>query len=183
MGKQFSEITPELAAWLREQRLFFVATAPLSPDGLINCSPKGMDSFRIVGPCEAAYLDLTGSGIETALHLRENGRIVFMFCAFAGPPKIVRLHGMGEYLAADTAAFGELRDLFPDTPGARGIVRARLTRISDSCGYAVPRYKFAAERDTLVKWAEAKGSDGLAKYRRERNAKSLDGLPGLDSGK
>ena len=96
VGKLYDEITPELADWLGQQRMFFVATAPLAADGLLNCSPKGMDTFRILGPREVAYLDLTGSGIETIAHLRENGRIVFTFCAFAGPPKIVRLHGTGE---------------------------------------------------------------------------------------
>src|SRR5215212_1605891 len=102
MGKLYDGITPELAEWLGEQRLFFVATAPLAGDGLINCSPKGMDTFRILGPREVAYLDLTGSGVETIAHLRENGRIVFTFCALAGPPKIVRLHGTGEVLMLGT---------------------------------------------------------------------------------
>ncbi len=181
MGKQFSEITPELASWLEEQRLFFVATAPLADDGLVNCSPKGMDTFRIVGPREVAYLDLTGSGIETAAHLRENGRIVFMFCAFTGPPKILRLHGAGEALVPDSAEFDTLRPLFPDLPGIRAIVRCRLSRISDSCGYAVPRYELVGERDTLVQWATSKGPDGLIQYRKDRNSKSIDGLPGMTS--
>ena len=110
MGKHYDEITPELADWLNQQQLFFVATAPLAADGRVNCSPKGMDTFRILGPREVAYLDLTGSGIETAAHVRENGRIVFMFCAFAGPPKIVRLPD-----------YPKLRALFPDYPGVRGL--------------------------------------------------------------
>src|SRR5438309_4716273 len=114
MGKHYDEITPELADWLNQQQLFFVATAPLAADGRVNCSPKGMDTFRILGPREVAYLDLTGSGIETAAHVRENGRIVFMFCAFAGPPKIVRLPD-----------YPKLRALFPDYPGVRAIVRVR----------------------------------------------------------
>src|SRR5204862_1248077 len=100
VGKLFDEIDSGLAAWLTEQRMFFVATAPLAADGLVNCSPKGMDSFRVLGPREVAYLDLTGSGIETISHLRENGRIVFMFCAFTGPPKIIRLHGTGNIVTA-----------------------------------------------------------------------------------
>jgi len=182
MGKQYDEITPELAQWLGEQHMFFVATAPLDADGLVNCSPKGMDSFRIIGPREVAYLELTGSGIETVAHLRENRRIVFMFCAFDGPPKIVRLHGRGESLVPGSPEFSRLRNRFPELPGVRGIVRARLGRISDSCGFAVPRYDFVGERDTLLRWAESKGPEGLARYRKERNASSIDGLPGYDTG-
>jgi hypothetical protein len=180
MGKLYDEITPELAAWLQEQRVFFVATAPLSDSGLVNCSPKGMDTFRILGPREVAYLDLTGSGIESVAHIQENGRIVLMFCAFAGPPKIVRLQGEGEVLQANSLAYRELQAKFPDHPGARAIIGIHLTRISDSCGYGVPRYQYAGERDALVKWTESKGPEGLADYRREKNAHSLDGLPGLD---
>lgn len=181
MGKVYNEITPALAEWLGQQRLFFVATAPLAGDGLVNCSPKGMDTFRILGPREVAYLDLTGSGIETVAHLRENGRIVLMFCAFAGPPKIVRLHGRGEVVMPDSPEYTELQASFPEYPSARAMVRVRLTRIGDSCGYGVPRYEFTEERDTLVRWAESRGSDGLRQYRREKNARSLDGLPGLEA--
>lgn len=180
MGREYAEITPELAEWLGQQRLFFVATAPLAEDGLINCSPKGMDTFRILGPREVAYLDLTGSGVETIAHLRENGRIVFTFCALDGPPKIVRLHGTGEVVTSSAPEYAALLTCFPDYPGARAIIRARLRRISDSCGYAVPRYDHAGDRDTLIRWAEAKGSDGLTQYRGEKNARSLDDLPGLD---
>lgn len=157
-----------------------MATAPLSGQGLVNCSPKGMDTFRIVGPREVAYLDLTGSGIETAAHLKENGRVVFMFCAFAGPPKIVRLHGTGQVLTPETPGFEQLRAQFPDYPGARAVIRAQLTRVSDSCGYAVPRYEYLGERDTLLRWAEAKGPEGLLEYRGQKNRLSLDQLPGLD---
>lgn len=180
MGKVYDGITPEMAEWLGQQRLFFVATAPLAAEGLVNCSPKGMDSFRILGPREVAYLDLTGSGIETVAHLRENGRIVFMFCAFAGPPKIVRLHGTGEVVIPSSSDYAKLQALFPEYQSARAIVRVRLTRIGDSCGYGIPRYEFAGERDTLVRWAESKGSDGLKRYRQETNVHSLDGLPGLE---
>jgi hypothetical protein len=181
MAKQHNEITPELADWLQEQHLFFVATAPLAAEGLINCSPKGMDTFRILGPQEVAYLDLTGSGIETVAHLRENGRIVLMFCAFTGPPNIVRLHGMGEVLTPGSPEYVALRTLFPEHPGARAIIRVRLRRIGDSCGYAVPRYEYAGERDTLTRWTESKGAEGLTRYRQEKNARSLDGLPGIDA--
>lgn len=181
MGKLFDEIDPKLSEWLRQQRMFFVATAPLSADGLVNCSPKGMDSFRILGPREVAYLDLTRSGVETISHLRENGRVVFMFCAFAGPPKIVRLHGVGSVVTAGTPAYEKLQTLFPNYPGARAIVRAALTRISDSCGFGVPRYEYIEERDTLLRWADAKGADDLRRYQLENNTRSLDGLPGLDA--
>ena len=180
MGKTYDDISPELADWIGRQHLFFVSTAPLAADGLINCSPKGMDSFRILGAREVAYVDLTGSGVETISHVRENGRIVFMFCAFEGPPKIVRLHGSAEVLVADTPEYDRLAARFPVIAGSRAIVRAQLTRVSDSCGYAVPRYAYAGDRDTLVRWAEAKGADGLVRYRAEKNARSLDGLPGLD---
>lgn len=180
MAKTYDEISPELVAWIGEQRIFYVATAPLAAEGLLNCSPKGMETFRVLGPREVAYLDLTGSGIETVAHLRENGRIVFMFCAFQGPPKIVRLHGTGEVVTPEAPEFAELRALFPDYPGVRAVIRARLTRVSDSCGYSVPRYRYTGERETLVRWAEAKGPEGLEEYRRRKNARSLDGLPALE---
>lgn len=179
MGKQFEEITPAIREWVGEQRMFFVATAPTSSEGLINCSPKGMDTFRILGSKEVGYLDLTGSGIETAAHLAENGRIVFMFCAFAGPPKIMRFHGVGAYHLPGSAGFEEVVGVFPELPGTRGIVRANLTRISDSCGFGVPRYSFLEERDTLLRWAESKGEEGLEAYWNNRNAQSIEGLPGL----
>ena len=180
MGEQFDFITPELADWINQQRLFFVATAPLAPEGLVNCSPKGMDTFRIVGPKEVAYLDLTGSGIETVAHIRENGRVVLMFCSFSGSPKIVRLHGTGEALTPQDTGFENLLHLFPEYPGVRAVIRVRLCRIGDSCGYAVPCYEYVEERDTLVRWADSKGPEGLVKYRAEKNLQSLDGLPGLN---
>ena len=180
MGKSYDGITPELSQWIERQHMFFVATAPLAGDGLINCSPKGMDTFRIVGPREVAYLDLTGSGVETIAHARENGRIVFMFCAFDRPPKIVRLHGTAEACFPGSAEYESLIPLFPAYAGTRAIVRARLARISDSCGYGVPQYRYGGDRNALVRWAESKGPDGLAQYRQTKNARSLDGLPGAD---
>jgi hypothetical protein len=179
MGRSDGGITPELSKWITRQRIFFVATAPLAGDGLINCSPKGMDTFRILGPCDVAYMDLTGSGVETIAHSRENGRIVFMFCAFEGRPKIVRLHGRSEVLLPDSPEFQALASLFPAHLGHRAIIRARLTRISDSCGYGVPRYEYAGERDMLRQWSASKGPEGLRQYRREKNARSIDDLPGL----
>lgn len=179
MATLFETITPELGAWLREQRVFFVASAPLSGDGLVNCSPKGLDSFRVLGAREVAYLDLTGSGIETVAHVRENQRIVFLFCAFGGLPRIVRLHGRAEVIVPGSPAWEELLAHFPAHPGARAIVRAQLVRISDSCGYGVPRFEFVEERDTLLRSSERKGEAGLREYRAEKNSRSLDGLAGL----
>ena len=179
MGKTYDGITPELSNWIEQQRLFFVATAPLASDGFINCSPKGLDTFRILGPRDVAYVDLTGSGVETIAHARENGRIVFMFCAFEGPPKIVRLHGRSEVLLPDSPEFQAVASHFPAYLGHRAIIRALLTRISDSCGYGVPRYDFAGDRGMLMRWSASKGPDGLRQYRREKNARSLDDLPGL----
>ena len=179
MGKLHEEISPELGEWIAKQRIYFVSTAPLAADGLINNSPKGIDSLRILGPKELAYLDLTGSGVETIAHLRENGRISLMFCAFDGPPKIVRVHGVGEVVLPTDAEFESLKQHFPDLPGVRSIVRIHAKRISDSCGYAVPKYEFVGERDTLLRWAADKGNDALANYRRLKNAQSIDGLPGL----
>lgn len=180
MGQTHDELKPELVDWLKEQRLFFVATAPLAGEGLVNCSPKGIDTFRVLGPREVAYLDLTGSGIETVAHLRENGRIVLMFCAFSGPPKIVRLHGTGEVHVPESAGFERLKGEFPGHPGARAVIRVQLSRISTSCGFGVPLFEHVGERDTLLRSAEKKGPAGLRTYQREKNARSLDGLPGLD---
>ena len=179
MGKTFEEITSELADWIARQRLFFVATAPMAETGLLNCSPKGMDSFRVLGPRTVGYLDLPGSGIETVAHLQENGRIAFMFCAFEGPPKIVRLQGVGNVITPESAEFDDLKSKFPNHAGARAIIRAELTRISDSCGYGVPKFTYVEERDALTQSIQKKGTDGLIRYRQEKNAHSLDGLPGL----
>jgi hypothetical protein len=180
MGRLYDEITPTLADWIARQRLFFVATAPLAQDGHVNCSPKGLDSLRILGPREVAYLDLTGSGSETIAHLRENGRIVIMFCALEGPPLIVRLHGSGSIVLPGSPGWEHLRGQFPDQPGDRAIIRVGVGRISDSCGFGVPRYDFVEERDALPRWSEVKGPEGLARYQRDKNSRSIDGLPSLD---
>lgn len=181
MGKLYATITPELQRWMGAQALFFVATSPLAAEGHVNCSPKGLDSFRILGPRSVAYLDLTGSGAETIAHLRENGRIVFMFCALNGPPKIVRLHGRGEVVtqASDPSRWQELMAHFTLQPGVRSIIVADITRISDSCGYGVPKYEFVEDRDAIRRWVDTRGTAALPAYRQEKNMKSLDGLTSL----
>lgn len=182
MGKQFDAITPEHADWIAAQHVFFVASAPLAGDGHVNCSPKGLDTLRILGPRQVAYLDLTGSGAETAAHLRENGRIVFLFCALSGPPKLLRLHGKARVVTPASPEWEGLRARFPALPGERAIIVADIERIADSCGFGVPLYEFAGERDTLPRWAEKKGPEGVRAYQGEKNATSIDGLPALAGG-
>lgn len=177
MGKLYTEITAELTAWIQMQRVFFVATAPLAVDGHVNCSPKGLDSLRVLDPHTVAYADLTGSGAETVAHVRENGRIVLMFCALEGPPKIVRFHGTGETVLPGTALWGKLAPKMPLKPSTRAIILVRVTRVSDSCGYGVPILRFVEDRDVIDRWVETKGVENLSAYRREKNAHSIDGLP------
>jgi len=181
MAKIFDAIDDKLADWLRAQRMFFVATAPLAASGHVNLSPKGAcESFAVLGPSEVAYVDFTGSGIETIAHLRENGRIVLMFCAFEGSPRIVRLHGRGFVHVPGDARYDAVVARFPARLGTRAVIRVELGRIADSCGYAVPLFDHRGERTQLDDWAERKGPDGVRAYRAENNAKSIDGLPGLD---
>ena len=180
MSKRRDNIDSELAAWIANQRVFFVATSPLSANGHINASPKGGDAFRVLGPLEVAYQDYTGSGAETAAHLLENGRIIIMFCAFDGPPKIVRLHGRGEVVTQQHPRFAELVAHFPANAGTRAIIHITVERVSDSCGYAVPRFDFREHRDTLDRWAESKGKEGLTEYRANKNQNSIDGLPAFN---
>jgi len=180
MGKIFDGIDDSLAGWLASQPVFFVATAPLAGDGLVNCSPKGLaGTFAVLDSRTVAYLDLTGSGIETVAHLRENGRIVVMFCAFDGRPRIVRLHGTGRAVLPGDNGFDQLVGGFSEHPGVRSVIVIDLQRISDSCGYAVPRLDYVQDRDVLDLDAMKKGPDKLAAYRAERNATSIDNLPGL----
>jgi len=176
VGDVFDSISDTHRAFIAAQQMFFVATAPLSADGHLNLSPKGLDCFRILAPNRVAYLDLTGSGNETSAHLHENGRITFMFCAFAGPPKIVRLYGRGETVLPESDRWDELHPLFGEYPGARQIIVAEISRVQTSCGFAVPKYEYVGQRDTLIRWAVAKGADGVETYHRERNTRSIDGL-------
>ncbi len=180
MSKQRENIDSELADWIRQQRVFFIATAPLSASQHVNASPKGGEAFRILGPMEVVYQDYTGSGAETAAHLRENGRIVIMFCAFEGSPKIVRLHGRGTVVTPDHPRFAELAAAFPPNPGTRAFIHVTLNRVSDSCGFSVPFYEFRGPRDTLDRWAEQKGPEQLEAYRAAKNRVSIDGLPAFE---
>jgi hypothetical protein len=177
MGRQYEEISPELAEWIRRQHLFFVATAPLAADGHVNLSPKGHDTLRVLDWHTVAYLDLTGSGIETAAHIRENGRITLMWCAFDGPPRIVRVSGRGELAALDDPRAVDAG--FPEMRGARGVVIVHADRVADSCGYAVPKFRFEGERERLIEWADKKSDAELVEYRATKNAASIDGLPGI----
>lgn len=181
MGRVYPLIDDRLRDWLGNQAVFFVATAPLSADGHVNLSPKGVSgTFTILGPHAVAYLDLTGSGVETIAHVRENGRITFMFCAFQGPPRILRLHGRGEVLLPADSGFTELLGRFPPMEGTRAIIRSEVERIADSCGYGVPLMALEDDREQIHTWAERKGPDGLDRYRQDKNAVSIDDLPGLD---
>jgi hypothetical protein len=178
----YEELDEKLRAWIAAQPMFFVATAPLAGDGHVNVSPKGMDgTFAVLGPRRVGYLDYFGSGIETVAHLHENGRIVIMFCAFEGAPKIVRLHGRGRALRPDDAGFVELRARFakPRDNGLRSIVVVDLERISDSCGWAVPLMQHVADRDTLDVSQERRAPDYFVDYAAAKNAASIDGLPGI----
>ncbi len=187
MAKVFDEIPDPMRDWIGRQALFFVATAPLTEAGHVNVSPKGpIGSFAILGPRRVAYLDAHGSGSETIAHLRENGRICVMFCAFDGPPRIVRLHGRGESVPVGDPRFeellaaGDFED--PSIPEARrSVVVVDVERISDSCGYGVPLMSFEGLRDhhalSSAKRVRTMGLDGYREHQRERGARSLDGLP------
>jgi hypothetical protein len=181
MGQVYAELGEELREFIGAQHVFFVATAPLSRDGHVNVSPKGLDTFRILGPTTVAYLDLVGSGVETVAHLWENGRITLMFCAFDGRPRILRLYGKGQAVEPHDVGWDRLAAEFPSYPGARSVVLVEIERIADSCGYGVPLYQYAGDRGQLTAWAERKGAEGLERYKAEKNRQSLDGLPGLRS--
>jgi hypothetical protein len=190
VGKVYDSIDERWREWIARQPLFFVGTAPLAGDGHVNVSPKGpIGSLRVLDDHTVAYLDLTGSGAETIAHLRENGRIVVMFCAFDGPPRILRLHGRGEVVMAGDAQFEELleRGGF-EAPGPdeyrRSIVVVHVERIADSCGYGVPLMGYEGERPHPEAWAEKKlragGADAIRDYQRQKNSESIDGLPAVE---
>lgn len=177
MGRTYQSISAELHSFIAAQSVFFVATAPRADDGHVNVSPKGLDTFAVLDEASVAYLDLTGSGNETAAHVLENGRITVMFCAFSGPPRILRLYGRGRIVLPDHAEWAQLRRRFGAVPGERQIVVVDVQRIQVSCGFGVPLMDEVGARDTLVRWAERKGEAGLEAYRAEKNAVSIDGLP------
>ncbi len=182
MAKQYDEIDDRLRAWIAAQPMFFVATAPLAADGHVNVSPKGMDgTFAVLGPNQVGYLDYFGSGVETIAHLRENGRITVMFCAFDGAPNIVRLHGRGRAVLPEDRGFTELRTRFAKTRdrGVRSIILVDVDRVSDSCGWSVPLMQHVADRDVLDKAQERRDDDYFVQYAATKNATSIDGLPGL----
>jgi len=178
VGKIYSGIDEKLAAWIEQQHLFFVGSAPLAADGHVNISPKGdVRGFRILGPTEVAYLDFVGSGAETIAHARENGRIVVMFCAFDGPPRIVRLHGRAEVLPPDDALAQRFE--LPEHP-VRSVIRVDVERIADSCGYGVPLMRFEGKRTQYDAWMAKKlRDDALDAYVADKNTLSIDGLPAV----
>lgn len=179
MGKDYTEIDDSIQRWLNHQTMFFVSTAPLAAEGLVNCSPKGGDTLRVLGPRRLGYLDYGGSGIETVAHLKENGRITIMLCAFTGPPKIFRFFGRGSVVEPHDEAFENLLAQFPPPPTARSIIVVDVERIMDSCGYGVPEYTLKKQRDSMQNWLASKTEADILAYRRENNRVSLDGLPGL----
>jgi len=180
MGQVYDAVDDEIWDWVRRQHMFFVASAPLSGDGLVNCSPKGLDSLARIDPHTLAYLDYGGSGVETLAHVTENGRIVLMLCAFEGPPKIYRFHGMGEAVTPDRPEFADLaRHFDADMLGLRSIIRVAVSRVSDSCGYGVPRYDYVAQRPSLTNYYRSAGAEKMRAFVATRNAESLDGLPGV----
>lgn len=172
-------ITTELADWIANQHIYFLASAPLSQQAHVNLSPRGLDSLRVIDPNQVAILDLTGSGNETAAHLLENGRLTVMLCAFEGDPLILRLFGEGEVILPADSDWDEMRGLFArDVPGVRQIFRLLVTRVQTSCGYGVPLMDFTADRSRLIDWAEEKGTSGIKTYQQNKNSQSIDGLKG-----
>jgi hypothetical protein len=179
MGKVFDGIDGALVSWISAQPVFFVATAPLAGDGHINVSPRGHECLSILGPHRVGWVDYTGSGVETIAHLRDNGRITLMACAFNGNPRISRIYGRGTVYPKGSPEFDRLESAFPDLPGRRSIIDIAVERVTTSCGYAVPLMDLVDDRDRLLDWAKGKGDDGIAAYWDSKNAVSIDGLPGI----
>lgn len=175
MAKQFDRMLPEHVAFIERQKVFFTASA--APDGRVNVSPKGLDTLRVLDDATIGYLDLTGSGNESAAHLRVSPRLTLMFCAFEGPPMILRLYGEGRVLRLGAPAFEERAARFPRLPGARQIIELHVELVQTSCGFGVPLMAFQEDRTALTRQAEAWGPDGLADYWRRKNVRSIDGLP------
>ncbi|MGF1482535.1 MAG: pyridoxamine 5'-phosphate oxidase family protein [Cyanophyceae cyanobacterium] len=175
MAKFYPQLPPKLQTFIQKQKVFFTATAPVL--GRINLSPKGIDTFCCIDVNTVAYLDLTGSGNETAAHLHENGRMTIMFCSFDEEPLILRLYGQGEVISKDSTRWHQLHSLFSSIPGERQIILLHVESVQTSCGFGVPLYEFKEERQTLVDWAEKKGELGIKKYQQQKNLRSIDGLP------
>ena len=177
MGKFFDEILPAHKTFIGKQKMFFVASAPLAADGHVNISPKGMDCFKVLSPTRVAYMDTIGSGNETSAHVLENGRVTLMFCAYDGPPNILRLYGTGYTVLPGDAEWEELSAQFTLYINTRQIIVADVYQVQTSCGFSVPYYEYTGERDHADKWAASKGPEGLETYKQEKNLVSLDGLP------
>ncbi|QSR88057.1 pyridoxamine 5'-phosphate oxidase family protein [Methylacidiphilum caldifontis] len=174
MGKKYREITPELKDFIEQQKIFFVATATAT--SRINISPKGLDTLRILGPQRLIWLNLTGSGNETAAHLKVDGRITLMFCSFEGDPLILRLYGKGTTIHPWEKKWEELIKLFPSLPGSRQLIEMIVDLVSTSCGFGVPLFQFKADREHLIRWANKKGEKGIQQYWQQKNAVSIDGI-------
>lgn len=172
----FDRISDDLAGFIAAQPLFFVATAPRD-GGHVNLSPKGLDTLRVLDPQTVAYLDMTGSGNETSAHLADNGRLTIMFCSFGPRALILRLYGRGRTVLPGDEGFDDLNARFAPNPGLRQFIVLEVERVQTSCGYAVPRMDAPRERDTLLRWSEKKGPDGIAAYQQQKNTVSIDGLP------
>ena len=172
MGKRYSEISPKLADFIADQKIFFVGTA--APTGRVNVSPKGMDTLRVLGPNKVVWLNLTGSGNETAAHLMENDRMTIMFCAFEGNPLILRLYGSARIYHHDLPQYKEYISLFPENVGSRQIIELAVDLVQTSCGFGVPVMDFNEERTLLKIWGEKKGPEGIKKYWQEKNSVSID---------
>jgi hypothetical protein len=177
MAKFHDSIQSAHREFIQKQHLFFVGTAPLDAGGHVNISPKGMDTFRVLSEHKVAYLDFIGSGNETSAHTLENGRITFMFCAFQGPPNILRLYGKAYAVLPGNEHWDTYKALFGDFPNVRQIMVADIHLVSTSCGYGVPIYEYSGERQIMSDWAAKKGEAGLNAYIQEKNLRSLDGLP------
>jgi hypothetical protein len=177
MAKFFDHITSHHREFIARQHIFFVSSAPLSGEGHVNLSPKGLDSFRVLSLNRVVYMDLISSGNETSAHLLENGRITFMFCAFDGSPNILRLYGKGHTVLPGHPEWGALSSHFKLYPSTRQLIVADITKVQTSCGFGVPLYKYVSERSHHFEWAEKLGQADLNAYRQAHNLSSLDGLP------
>jgi hypothetical protein len=170
----YEQLNEKLIDFIRQQHVYFVASA--ASKGRVNCSPKGMDTLRVLNEKNVAYLDLTGSGAETAAHIRADGRLTMMFCSFGERPLILRLYGRGEIVRPTDPAWGDLKPHFPEILGQRQIIVLHIESAQTSCGFSIPKMQFVEERGDLVRWAEKKGPGGLVEYRQKKNARSIDGL-------